>query len=89
MCVSLVAAMIPNKAIISQNFPGTNLPPRDTVKEGGAPTLSDGKPGCGGGGPQSPNLPYSKGVGSPVVALPLAVSSWSGRSLWSVKWELQ
>ena len=45
MWVSLVAAMMPNKQTISHNFPGTNLPPRDTVKEGGAPTLSDGKPG--------------------------------------------
>jgi hypothetical protein len=40
------------------------------------------------GSKQSPNLSYSKGVGSPVAALPLAVSSWSGRSLWSVEWEL-
>ena len=45
MWVSLVAAMMPNKHTISHNLPGTNLPPRDTVKEGGAPTLSDGKPG--------------------------------------------
>ena len=43
---------------------------------------------AGQGGSHSPNLPYSKGVGSPVAALPLAVSSWSGRSLWSVEWEL-
>lgn len=62
MCVSLVAAMMPNKTIISQNFPGTNLTPRETW-------VSPPPSRCGGGSPSS--LQRTGGAGEPC-------SSWWG-----------